>query len=217
MELAAGLPAAASAGMSLTGEGTGVGAVLGSGSGATARSGAGIMMGGTGGTGGSGREARLALLAAEVTSCTLSASKSMAAVISTPFAVRRVARITASAPRLSRTARNACLMSGPVWRVIFISVLQLPRAYSSSADRRYQADFAVIRYLAPGQNVHVRDTGADEPGQRLSQRRRHQQHRRLADQFLTLRAFRQAALQSLRQARFQTRCRRIGAADGTLQ
>src|SRR5580698_10176627 len=138
---------------------------------------------------GSGKGAKLALLTGAVESCTLSASKSMAAVISTPLAVRRVARMTASAPRLSRTARSACRMSGPVWRVIFISILQLPRAYCSSTDRRNQADFPVVRNLTPGQNMHVRDTGAYEPGQCLAQRRRHQQHRRLAHEFLPLRSF----------------------------
>jgi hypothetical protein len=112
------------------------------GSGLTAKVGAGTIMGGSwragffvcggeiiGATGAIGAAratgaAGAALMGAAITgaveSCTLSASKSMAAVISTPLAVRRVARITALAPRLSRTARSACLMSGPVWRVIFI-------------------------------------------------------------------------------------------------
>src|SRR3984885_10548089 len=154
----------------------------GSGSGATASTGAGGRIEGIGGAGGCARmtgmnvsgatglvgvtgcEARAALFSDTVESCTLSASKSIAAVISTPWAVRLVARITASAPRLSRTARSACRMSDPVWRVIFISILQLlQRCNPSSADRRDQSHLAVVRNLAPGQNMHARDTGANEP------------------------------------------------------
>jgi len=77
------------------------------------------------------------------------ASKSTAAVISTPSLVRRDDRMTASSPSCSRTPRSACRMSRAVCRMIFIYLLPY---------RSHQTNLAVVRYLVPGDHVQVRQT-----------------------------------------------------------
>src|SRR5260370_19804840 len=74
-----------------------------------------------------------------------------------------------------------------------------------SADRRHQADLAVIRNLIPSEYVQVRHTRARKSRERVTQLRWHEQDGRLTGGFLTPRCFRETLLQSFCQTGLETR------------
>src|SRR6185437_489968 len=125
----------------------------------------------------------------------LSASKSTAAVTSTPSLTRREDRMTASSPSRSRMARIAWRMSRATCRTIFI--------YDSTADSAPhcadEPDLSIVGNFIPCQDVQARDGRADEAGERRAQLRGDEQDGGLARGLLAARGVGDAVLQPLRQ------------------
>src|SRR5215472_11985788 len=133
------------------------------------------------------------------------ASKSTAAVSSTPSGVRFEDRITASSPSCSRMPRSAWRVSGAMYLMIRIKLLRQPHSGASATHGGHQAHLAVVRNLVPRQHVQSRHARAHEARERCPQGRRHQQHGRLPGHFASARRLHQTLLQLLCQTGLQTR------------